>query len=72
MKITVLAKPRSSEQKIEKTGENSFTVWVKEVPVKGMANAAIASALSDYFNTPMSNVKLVSGFSSKNKTFEIK
>jgi len=37
-----------------------------------MANAAIASALSDYFNTPMSNVKLVSGFSSKNKTFEIK
>jgi uncharacterized protein YggU (UPF0235/DUF167 family) len=71
MKITIKAKPQSSEQKVEKLDNNYFVVSVKEPPVKGLANKAINSALSEYFVVPKSSIKLVSGFSSKTKTFEI-
>ncbi|OGY22956.1 MAG: hypothetical protein A2172_03415 [Candidatus Woykebacteria bacterium RBG_13_40_15] len=68
MKITVKAKPHSNQEKIE---ENYFIVSVKELPVKGAANKAIILALAEYFEVPKSSIKLLSGFSSKNKTFEI-
>ena len=72
MKIFVKAKPNSKEERIQKIEENSFLVAVKEPPVKGMANKAIVKKLSDYFKVPVSNIILVSGFSSKTKVFEIK
>lgn len=71
MKIFVKAKPNSKNTAVEKTGENSFTVSVKEPPVRGMANAAIAKALAEYFGVALSRVRLLSGFSSKQKVFEI-
>lgn len=71
MKIFVQAKANSKESRIEKISENSFIVWVKEPPKKGLANKAIAKVLSDYFDKSPSEVELVSGFSSKQKLFEI-
>jgi len=71
MRITVSAKPRSREQKVKKVGENSFEVSVKEPPYKGLANAAICAALAEYFKKPKYCVRLVSGFSSRIKVFEI-
>ncbi len=71
MKIFVKAKPGAREEKIEKVGENEFKVSVKELPIKGKANFAIERALAEYFKVSISNIKLVSGFSSKNKVFEI-
>jgi len=71
MRITVSAKPRSREQKVVKVGENSFEVSVVEPPYKGLANAAICAALAEYFKKPKSSVRLVSGYTSRFKTFEI-
>ena len=71
MKIFVKAKPLSREEKVEKINEGHFVVSVKEPTVNGQANRAIAKAFADYFNTPFSQVRLVSGFSSRQKTFEI-
>lgn len=71
MKIFVTAKPRAKEEKVEKIGENQFRVWVKEPPVRGMANEAIAKALAQYFGVSPSQVRLISGFSSKQKVVEI-
>ena len=71
MKITVKAKPLAYEEKVKKVGQNSFEVWVKEPPVKGLANMEIANALDKYFDVSHNEVRLVSGFSSKNKIFEI-
>ena len=71
MKIFVKAKPGSKEEKIEKISDNSFIVWVKEPPIKGLANQAITRTLAVYFNASPSRVELVSGFSSKHKLFEI-
>lgn len=68
MKIFVKAKPNSKEEYVEKIDETHFVVAVKEPPKQGRANNTIANALSDYFHKP---VKLASGFSSKQKTFEI-
>lgn len=85
MKIFVKAKPNSKEEKIIpplstlqlNSNENDsgnkewFTVWVKEVPMQGRANVAIAKVLAQYFKVSNSQVKLISGFSSKQKIFEI-
>ena len=71
MKIFVKARPNSKAESIEKVDDTHFTVAVKEPPVKGRANAAISKALADYFGIAPSQVSLVSGFSSKQKVFEI-
>lgn len=85
MKIFVKAKPGAKEERIDpppsklfqenKSDETEnkewFTIWVKEAPVQGKANIAIAKVLAKYFKVANSQVKLVSGFSSKQKLFEI-
>jgi len=71
MKIFVRAQPNSKNEKIEKADEAHFTVAVKEPPREGRANAAIAKTLAEHFKVPTSKIRLVSGFSSRNKIFEI-
>lgn len=71
MKIQVKAKPGSREEKVEKLEDGSFVVWVKELPIQGKANIAILKVLATYFKVSPSEVRLVSGFSSKQKVFEI-
>ena len=87
MKIFVKAKPLAKEEKIvlqqvqdnpersrriEKVDETHFIVWVKEPPVKGKANEAIRKKLGEYFQIPVSQVILQSGFVSKHKVFKIR
>jgi len=71
MKINVKAKPNSREEKIEKIDETNYVVSVKEPPIKGKANEAIRNALAVYFKTGSSRVKIVSGYTSRNKVIEI-
>lgn len=71
MKIFVKARPGAREESVEKIDENHFVISVKEPPVRGMANNAIIRALADYFNVPVASVKMISGYSSRQKMFEI-
>lgn len=71
MKIFVKAKPLAKEENIRKIDELNFVVAVKEPPRNGEANAAIAIALAKYFCVAPAQVRLVSGFSARQKTFEI-
>lgn len=71
MKIFVKAKPSAKEEKIEKIDEVNFIVAVKEPPKDGRANRAIVKAIAAHFNIASSCVNLVSGFSSRQKVFEI-
>ena len=71
MKIFVKAKPRSKEERVEKIVDMHFVVFVKEPPVQGKANIAIGKALAEYFGVSVSSVQLASGFSSKEKVFEL-
>lgn len=72
MKIFVTAKPNVKQEKIEQLDKTHFIVAVKEPPVNGRANAAIIRELAEFFNISASSVQLVSGFSSKQKVFDIK
>ncbi|MDO8555033.1 MAG: DUF167 domain-containing protein [bacterium] len=71
MKIFVTAKPSARETKVERVTETSFIVSVKEPPVQGKANVAIFKALAEHFKVSTARVRLVSGFTSRQKTFEI-
>ncbi|MCX6721935.1 MAG: DUF167 domain-containing protein [Candidatus Staskawiczbacteria bacterium] len=71
MKINVKAKPGSREEKVEKIDDLNYVVSVKEPPIKGKANEAIRNALAVYFKTGSSNIRIVSGYTSRNKIIEI-
>ena len=83
MRITVKAKPRAKEEKVEQLTQPSlglegmkaetlvYKVSVKEAPEGGSANTAIARALAKHFGIAPSRVRLLSGHTSKQKVFEI-
>jgi len=71
MRITVHAKPSAKEERITSVGDAEFNVAVKEPPREGRANAAIARALAEHFGVAQSRVRLISGFASRTKTFDI-
>lgn len=67
MKIFVTAKPDAYENRIEKIDDTHFVVSVTEPPIAGRANRAILKALGEYFHTSPSAIRIVSGFSSRQK-----
>ncbi len=71
MKINIQARPGAREELIEKIDENNFRVWVKEPPVQGKANVAIIKALAQFFGVSQSQVRIVSGYTSRAKIIEI-
>jgi uncharacterized protein len=71
MRIYISAKPSSHEEKIEQIDSNHLKVFVKEPPVKGRANAAIIALLAQYFDVPKTNVQIVRGEFTKEKTVVI-
>lgn len=71
MKIFVKAKPRAQEDLVERVDENNFNVSVTAPPVKGLANQAIIKAVAGYFKIAPSRVRIISGFTSRQKILEI-
>ncbi len=71
MKLFITAKPNAKKACMEKINETHFVVAVKEPPVQGRANAAITEALAEYFGIARSRVRMQSGFSSRQKVFEV-
>ena len=72
MKIFVKVKSRAKAEKVEKIDDVNFKVQVKQPPEKGRANAAVIRLLAGYFDANQSNIRIVSGSSSKLKIIEIK
>ncbi|MDO8565436.1 MAG: DUF167 domain-containing protein [bacterium] len=78
-RIFVKAKTGQKENKVTPPplrllaeAEEWYTVSVKEKPVEGRANGAITKLLAEYFKIPRSQIRLVTGATSKRKVFEIK
>jgi len=71
MKIFVKAKPGSKEDKVEKIDETHYAVSVKEPPIQGRANKAIINLLADFFKVSPSRVKIISGYTTRQKIIEI-
>lgn len=70
MKIRVKVKPNSRTEEVIQEGDD-LTVRVKEPPKEGKANEAVIKLLAEHFGVPKSQVRILSGFKSKNKVVEI-
>ena len=79
MKVLVKEKPNSKEDRVEPPtppdvfgGVGQFyTVSVKEPPVRGRANEAIIRVLAEYFGVSKSQIRIISGWSSRQKVIEV-
>jgi uncharacterized protein YggU (UPF0235/DUF167 family) len=72
MKVNILIKPNSTKGPlVELQPDGSLTVYVKEVAIENKANEALIKVLSKYYNKPKSNIKIVRGFTGRNKIIEI-
>ena len=70
MKIQVKVKPSSKTEELSQEGD-SFIVKVKEPPKEGKANQAVIKLLAEHFSVTQSQVRILSGFRSKNKIIEV-
>jgi len=70
MKIQVKVKPNSRTKEVSREGD-SFIVKIKEPPKEGKANQAVIKLLAEHFDVPQSQVRILSGFRSKNKVIEV-
>ena len=70
MKIRVKVKPNSRTEEVSQEGDN-LIVKVKEPPKGGKANQAVIELLAQHFGIPRSQVRILSGFKSKNKVIEV-
>ncbi len=78
MKIFVKVKLKAKEEKVKKAEatlfdnqENHFEVFVKEPPLEGRANKRVIQLIAEYFNIPLSKIKIIQGFKSREKVLEI-
>jgi len=70
MKIQVNVKPNSKTEELSREGD-SFVIKVKEPPKEGKANQAVIKLLAEHFGVPQSQVRILSGFRSRNKIIEV-
>lgn len=68
MKLKIKIHPNSSREKIEETND-ALEVWIREKPENNKANLALTKLLKKHFKK---DVKIKSGFASRNKIVEIK
>ncbi|MBI2449968.1 MAG: DUF167 domain-containing protein [Candidatus Nealsonbacteria bacterium] len=71
MLIKVKVFPDAGQALVTKKSEDSFEVWVKEKPVRGLANRAVIDALARYFKISPEKIRLIKGFRESSKIFEI-
>lgn len=72
MKITVVVKPGSKKgNMIVGDEDGSFVAFLRQKPVDGAANIALVELLSDYFDTPRNQIKIVTGNSGRRKIVQI-
>jgi uncharacterized protein (TIGR00251 family) len=70
MQIQVKVKPNSRTEEVSQESDG-FIVRVKEPPREGKANQAVVKLLAEHFGVPRSQVRILSGFGSKNKVVEV-
>ena len=70
MKIKVKVKPNSKTEELDREGD-SFILKVKEPAREGKANQAVIKLLAEHFSVPKNQVRILSGFKSRNKVIEV-
>lgn len=71
MLCTVIVKPHSKKGPLVIVDDNIVTVYLREKPVDGKANAALIEILSDHFGVAKTCVSIKSGQNARRKLVEI-
>lgn len=70
MKYLVTVKPGSSQEKVIKTNDNEYIVYLRAKPHDGEANTALIKLLSKHFNIPKTIIRITRGQRSHKKIIE--
>jgi len=70
LKVKVKVKPNSKTEELSQAGD-TFVVKIKEPPKEGKANQAVIKLLAQHFGISQSQIRILSGFRSKNKVIEV-
>jgi len=70
MRIEVKVFPKARKEEIVRT-EGAVKVYVKAAPDKGKANKAVIGLIAKEYGVRKSNVRMITGETSRNKVFEI-
>ena len=71
MIIKVKVRPGAKEDKLEKISDNNYLCYIRELPVKGKANAVLVKIMAKEFDVSSRDVLIKNPFSRK-KIIEIK
>ncbi len=72
MKLRILIKPNSKHREgVEELPDGSYVLYTKQPTTEGRANTSAVKILAKYFGVSKSQVKLVSGATSRHKRFEV-
>lgn len=71
MKISVRVTTRAKQNSVEQQPDGSYKIRVTAAPTDGKANEAVIKLLAKFFKCAQSEIKLISGASSRNKIFQI-
>ncbi len=71
MKLTVHIKTKAYREVVEKIGEHTYNVSVREAPEKGKANTAVRKTLARYLKVPQSTVSISAGHASRVKIISL-
>ena len=63
--------PHSMREEVAKQGDD-YVVRVKAMPQDGKANEAVIELLAKHFKVAKSNVKIVTGLTSRNKIVDVR
>jgi len=72
MKIKIKVIPKSSRAQITEDLEGHLRVKLKSAPVQGKANKELIELLARHYQVAKSQIKIIKGQTSKNKTVDIK
>lgn len=71
MKIGVKVVPGAKVEQIQPSIGSDLKIWVKGKPKEGEANLCVIELLAKHFKVSKSQVKILSGYKSRNKIIEI-
>ena len=71
MRITAKVKTNSRIDDVQVVDESTFIVRVKAKPTGGEANAAVLEVLSEFFDKPKTDIRIIRGQTSSTKIIDI-
>lgn len=69
--IKVKVHVEANREKVVKTGDNRYEVWIKETAKRGLANRRLVKIVAEIANVSAESVKMIKGGRSSSKTFII-